>query len=83
MTLILIQDIQRSLVKLDNLVMSNRKSLLEAARTIAQLKSRAYVIAQCTTTQYERENMTTELIKDLLRLTLPDGVSYKDLENEL
>jgi hypothetical protein len=57
-----------------------RKSLLEAAKVIHGIQSRAAVIAQATLSEGDREQMTTQFIRDMLRLQIPDGVSYNQLQ---
>jgi len=76
------EEIHTNAVKAEEELRTVKKNLLAAAKTLYRIQCRALAIAQASVSPSDREQMTTQFVRDMLNLQTPDGVSLKEVMGE-
>lgn len=71
-----LDEIRQATAKIEEDLKLTKKSLLEAAKVIYRIRNAASAVIL---SDGDREQMVIKLLRDLLRIQIPEGVSYEQV----
>lgn len=71
-----LDEIRQATAKIEEDLKLTKKSLLEAAKVIYRIRNAASAVIL---SDGDREQMVIKLVRDLLRIQIPEGVSYEQV----